>query len=73
MIRYATLLAVSVLLFPISSLGGAPADPLAAMGVVLTERGNEPPDFTLPDPDGKRIGLRDFRGKIVLLTFFTTW
>ena len=71
--RYATLLVVSVLFFPISSLGGAPADPLAAMGVVLTERGNEPSDFTLPDPDEKRVGLRDFRGKVVLLTFFTTW
>jgi len=71
--RFTTLLAVSVLLFPISSLGGAPPDPLAAMGVVLTERGNEPPDFALPDPDGKRMGLRDFKGKVVLLTFFTTW
>lgn len=71
--RYATLLAVSVLLFPISSLGGAPVDPLAAMGVVLTERGTEPPDFALPDPEGRRLGLRDFRGKVVMLTIFTTW
>jgi cytochrome oxidase Cu insertion factor (SCO1/SenC/PrrC family) len=71
--RYAILLAVSVLLFPTSSLGGAPADPLATMGVVLTERGTEPPDLSLPDPDGKRMGLPDFRGKVVLLTFFTTW
>jgi peroxiredoxin len=43
------------------------------MGVVLTERGTEPPDLALPDPDGKRMGLPDLRGKVVLLTFFTTW
>jgi cytochrome oxidase Cu insertion factor (SCO1/SenC/PrrC family) len=30
-------------------------------------------DFALPDPEGKSRGLREFRGKVVLLTFFTTW
>jgi len=49
------------------------ADPLATMGVALAERGKEAPDFVLPDPEGKRVSLRDFRGKAVLLTFFTTW
>ena len=56
-----------------SPLGGATADPLTAMGVVLSEQGKEAPDFGLPDPEGKRMALRDFRGKAVLLTFFTTW
>ncbi|MDL1956337.1 MAG: TlpA family protein disulfide reductase [Candidatus Desulfofervidus auxilii] len=31
------------------------------------------PDFTLPDLKGDKISLSDFRGKIVILEFFTTW
>ncbi|GEM_PF-530915 len=56
-----------------SSGAAGTADPLAAMQVVLAERGKEAPEFALPDPEGKRVSLRDFRGKVVLLTFFTTW
>jgi len=31
------------------------------------------PDFTLVDPGGKKIGLKDFRGKVVFLNFWATW
>lgn len=31
--------------------------------------GNFPPDFSLPDADGKMTGLKDFRGKYLLLSF----
>jgi peroxiredoxin len=31
------------------------------------------PDFTLPNPDGKKISLKDFRGKVVFLNFWATW
>ena len=31
------------------------------------------PDFTLNTPDGKKISLKDFRGKIVLLNFWASW
>ncbi|MDL1969932.1 MAG: TlpA family protein disulfide reductase [Candidatus Desulfofervidaceae bacterium] len=31
------------------------------------------PDFTLPDLNGHKISLSDFRGKVVVLDFFTTW
>ena len=31
------------------------------------------PSFTLSDSDGKKISLADFRGKVVLIEFFTTW
>jgi len=31
------------------------------------------PDFTLPDLNGHKVSLSDFRGKIIILDFFTTW
>jgi len=31
------------------------------------------PDFTLSTPDGKKISLSDFRGKIVFLNFWASW
>jgi len=31
------------------------------------------PDFTLPDPDGRKISLKNYRGKVVFLNFWATW
>ena len=31
------------------------------------------PEFSLSAPDGKKISLKDFRGKIVLLNFWASW
>lgn len=31
------------------------------------------PDFTLPDPAGKKLSLKDFRGKLVFLNFWASW
>ena len=30
------------------------------------------PDFTLPDPAGKKVSLKDFRGKLVMLNCWAT-
>jgi len=35
--------------------------------------GSVAPDFTLPDLEGKRHSLSDFRGKKVLLALWATW
>jgi len=31
------------------------------------------PDFTLPDPGGRKMSLKDYRGKVVFLNFWATW
>jgi len=31
------------------------------------------PDFSLKNPDGETVKLSDYRGKIVILNFWTTW
>ena len=39
----------------------------------MTERlspGDEAPDFTLPDSEGKEVSLRDFRGESVVVYFY---
>ncbi len=36
----------------------------------MIEPGAQAPDFTLPDQDGKRTSLADFRGQTVVLVFY---
>jgi cytochrome c biogenesis protein CcmG/thiol:disulfide interchange protein DsbE len=38
-----------------------------------TTRSTEPPDFTLPDLDGRDVSLGQFKGKVVLINFWATW
>jgi peroxiredoxin len=35
--------------------------------------GDQAPDFTFPDLDGKQVSLKDLRGKIVFLNVWATW
>ena len=35
--------------------------------------GQAAPDFTLKDLNGNRVGLSDFKGKVVVLNFWATW
>jgi protein SCO1/2 len=48
------------------------ADPTSAPDVAEPKPGDQPPDFTLVNQDGKRIHLKDYRGKVALLTFIYT-
>jgi peroxiredoxin len=36
----------------------------------VIEAGEQAPDFTLPDQDGNRVSLADFRGRTVVLVFY---
>ncbi len=65
--------AVALTAWLVGSVTALAADPLTAMGVVTAEQGREAPDFALTDTDGKRWILREHRGRLVLVTFFTTW
>jgi len=38
-----------------------------------TQVGATAPDFSLPDPDGKTVSLKDYRGKYVLIDFWAGW
>jgi peroxiredoxin len=48
-------------------------DPTKALGLQAPEEVVEAPGFSLPDLTGKKIQLRELRGKLVLLNFFATW
>lgn len=36
----------------------------------MLEIGKKAPDFTLPDQDGKKVSLKDFKGKKIILYFY---
>jgi peroxiredoxin len=38
-----------------------------------TQIGATAPDFSLPDPSGKTVSLKDYRGKYVLIDFWAGW
>jgi len=52
---------------------GATAHSIKALGLQMPSEQVEAPDFSLPDLTGKKIRLKDFRGKVVFLNFFATW
>lgn len=41
--------------------------------VSALEIGENAPDFSLADMNGKTAGLSDFKGKVVILNFFANW
>jgi peroxiredoxin len=51
--------------------GESPAPGTKGEGVSMI--GMDAPDFTLSDPSGKTVHLRDLRGKVVIVDFWATW
>jgi peroxiredoxin len=56
-----------------AAAGPAEAKHLAALGAVELREPLAAPDFSLPTLSGEPAGVRDHRGKVVLLTFWATW
>jgi peroxiredoxin len=52
---------------------GAGTDTLGTLGLQTPHEPLEAPAFELLDLSGKKIQLKDFRGKLVFLNFFATW
>jgi peroxiredoxin len=63
-------LAALLLAIPVAATGADPAD---ALGVQVAGEVVDAPEFSLADLTGKKVRLRELRGKLVLLNFFATW
>jgi thiol-disulfide isomerase/thioredoxin len=59
------------LAFPLPADAGT--DALRILGLQAPNEALEAPTFALSDLTGKKIQLKDFRGKLVFLNFFATW
>ena len=63
--------------FPCRAAAGRQAAPLDssldALGMVKVEGERATPAFTLTDASGKAVRLADLHGKVVFLSFWTTW
>jgi cytochrome oxidase Cu insertion factor (SCO1/SenC/PrrC family) len=72
-----TRLIVILSLFLISLIVSAPAiagkDPFAEAGFIQVRKQITAPDFTVEDLEQNYVKLSDYRGKTVLLFFWTTW
>ncbi len=53
--------------------GDAETDFMEELGIIQFNEKIQAPDFALKDLNGQEVKLRDFRGKIVFLNFWTTW
>ena len=51
----------------------AEEDHLAKFGVNKLDEKIDAPEFILPDLNGKKRSLSEFRGKFVMLNFWATW
>lgn len=61
------------LLLAVVTSAAAMSDEVKSLGLQQPQETVEAPDFTLRDLNGKKVQMRDFRGKVVFLNFFATW
>ncbi len=52
---------------------GLDKGPLSALDFQELSGKKEAPDFTLLSLDGRKVSLKDYRGKVVFLHFWATW
>jgi hypothetical protein len=67
------LLAATILTAASRTHAGSTGDPYEAMMVRRPPTLEAAPDVAFTTLEGQPAGLKDFRGQVVLLGFFTTW
>ena len=67
------LVAAGALAIVVSGAALAAAPDFGAVKVIPYDAPKPAPAFELPDLDGKTVRLEDFRGKVLLLFFWTTY
>ena len=65
--------AASALAIVVAGAALAAAPDFGAVNVIPYDPPKPAPAFSLPDLDGKTVRLEDFRGKVLLLFFWTTY
>lgn len=52
---------------------GRVEDLFSEIGIVTIQGDKKVPNFTLKDLGGKKVGIKQFKGKIILINFWATW
>ncbi len=68
-----TLLAVLFFSISMATPARAQGNPFRDAGFIPVKDKISAQDFTLEDLEGRPVAVTDFRGKVVLIFFWTTW
>jgi peroxiredoxin len=67
------ILVLFLLLFIHSLAEGSEEELFSKIGITVIRDDRKVPDFSLKVLNGKRVGIKQFKGKIVLLNFWAIW
>jgi len=63
---------IFLLNLPFAAEGGQ-EDLFAKIKISPSKGDKKTPDFSLKDLDGRKVGLKQFKGKVIFLNFWATW